>query len=205
MIDVQILLWRGKLWVVWPIFDPRPFLVRKTRANHDIITMIWWLSFLDQCVWQRMRGAFNEVIIREKSYLFVMIWSWPSGFKHFSEEQWFVTSIISYFPIRYFMVWVRPRRFFFHGGSLYKGAVVWNVQKDRKKKKTGNEMSKGIDIRFETIGQLPRLHLFWDRVEFFDVSLKIFLWLPSMCFFGSESGCMRMLCLERFYFLLTAC
>lgn len=34
-----------------------------------------------------MTGAFNEVIIRDQSYLFVIIWSLPSGFQHFEEEQ----------------------------------------------------------------------------------------------------------------------
>ncbi|KAM7249900.1 hypothetical protein ACFE04_019679 [Oxalis oulophora] len=40
-----------------------------------------------KCVGQRMTGAFNEVIIRDRSYLFVMIWSLPSGFQHFVEER----------------------------------------------------------------------------------------------------------------------
>ena len=64
-------------------------------------------------------------------------------------------------PIRYYMVRVRPRRFFSRGAYYTKAQWIILKRAQRHKKKTGNEMSKGINIRFETIGQLPGLHLFW--------------------------------------------
>jgi len=63
-------------------------------------------------------------------------------------------------------------------------------------------MSKGINIRFETIGQLPRLHLFWDRVEFCDVSLEIFFCLGLVGLACASSVRRASDSLERFYFLL---
>ena len=63
--------------------DIRP----KAFYSEEDLCQPWYhyyeLYFLDQCVWQRMTDAFNEVIIRDQSYLFVMIGSLPLGFQHF--------------------------------------------------------------------------------------------------------------------------
>ena len=66
-------------------------------------------------------------------------------------------------------------------------------------------MNQSSDTRFETIVQLPRLHLFWDRVEFCDVSLEIFFCLGQVGLACASSVRRASDLLERFYFLLVAC